>query len=370
MQALAIRTGKTYLHELPTLTRSRIECFLDIEGVPDRQAYYLFGLVVCRDGAAVYQAFWADTAAQEGQAWRQLLTTLAGYPEAPVYHYGQYERRALATLAKRYQTDGDGVQRRLVNLNAAIFGKVYFPVRSNRLKDIGHFLGASWSAAEASGLQSLVWRDRWEANGHEEAKQQLLIYNEEDCRALLTLAEALTRLRDTAATEATVDFAVQPKQEATGAGEAIHRQFGAILRSAHVEYEHAKVSLRRTGEAAAEQRKRGAQPGHRGHRRRMPRVGKTIHMPLQETCPSCGDSALQPTDRSAEKTIVDLVFTPNGCRKTVTKYVGVYGSCRHCRRQYAPPDLKAIGRRDFGHGLQAWVLYQRLVLRLPYGTIT
>jgi len=67
LQALAIRTGKTYLHEVPTLTRPPVECFLDIEGVPDRRAYYLFGLLVCQDGAAVYQAFWADTDAQEGR---------------------------------------------------------------------------------------------------------------------------------------------------------------------------------------------------------------------------------------------------------------------------------------------------------------
>jgi predicted RecB family nuclease len=370
LQALAIRTGKTYLQDVPTLSRAPVECVLDIEGVPDRRAYYLFGLLVCRDGAAVYQASWAESDAQEGQAWRQLLDALAAYPEAPVYHYGQYERRALAILARRYQTDCAGLEQRLVNLNAAIYGKVYFPVRSNRLKDIGHFLGMSWSAAEASGLQSLVWRDRWVASGREEDKQQLLTYNEEDCRALVALAEALSRLRDTAATEPAVDFAAQPKQEATVAGETIHHQFGAILRSAHAGYAHAKISLGQARAIPAAQKQRGAQPGHPGHGRIVPRAGKVVSLASRRACPHCDDFPLQPTERLADKTIIDLVFTNSGCRKTVTKYVGAYGACRQCGRQYPPPDIGAFGSRIFGHGLQAWVIYQRLVLRLPYRIIT
>jgi hypothetical protein len=40
-------------------------------------------------------------------------------------------------------------------VHRALYGKVYFPVRSNGLKDIGHFLGAQWTAPNASGLQSL-----------------------------------------------------------------------------------------------------------------------------------------------------------------------------------------------------------------------
>jgi predicted RecB family nuclease len=40
LQALAIREHKTYLQELPAVSRQPVELFLDIEGVPDRQSYY------------------------------------------------------------------------------------------------------------------------------------------------------------------------------------------------------------------------------------------------------------------------------------------------------------------------------------------
>ncbi len=369
LQALALRTGKTYLHELPTLPRHGVELFLDIEGIPDQHWYYLFGLLVCHDGAAAYRAFWADAVEHEERIWRQLLATLDEFPDAPVYHYGQYEQRAITTLAKRYQTDCGGLDQRLINLNASVYGKVYFPVRSNRLKDIGRFLGASWSVAEASGLLSLVWRQSWEETGWSDDKQRLLTYNEEDCRALLSLADELTRLRDAAATEPTVDFAAHPKRYATDAGEEIHSQFGAILRSAHAGYEHAKISLGRTRQAPVEHQGRGARPAHRGFSRSVPKAGKVVQVRPRETCSMCDNNPLKPTDKLAAKTVVDLVFTNSGCKKTVTRYVGAWGYCSKCGNQYLPSEIRALGHRVFGHGLQAWVIYQRLVLRLPYKSI-
>ena len=41
LQALAIRTGKIYLQEMPSLKREETELYLDIEGLPDQSLYYL-----------------------------------------------------------------------------------------------------------------------------------------------------------------------------------------------------------------------------------------------------------------------------------------------------------------------------------------
>jgi predicted RecB family nuclease len=370
LQALALRTGKTYLHELPALTRHEIELFLDIEGVPDQRWYYLFGLLVHQDGAATYRAFWADAPEHEEHNWRQFLAALDDFPATPIYHYGRYDHQAIATLTKRYQTDSAGLNQRLSNLNASVYGKVYFPVRSNRLKDIGRFLGASCSESEASGLLSLVWRQRWEETGARDDKQRLLTYNEEDCRALLALANELTRLRDAAAAEPTIDFAARPKRYATDSGELIHSQFGAILKSAHAGYEGAKISLGRTARPVpADRRAPGAQPGHQGFGRLVPKAGRVVQVPRRRTCPRCDNRPLEPSDRSIERTVIDLIFTNSGCRKIITKYVGEYGNCSKCGQGHVPQEIHDLGHRTFGHGFLAWVMYQRLVLRLPYRAI-
>jgi hypothetical protein len=371
LQALALRTGKTYLHEPPAVVRHHTEIFIDFEGVPDRHTQYLLGLLTCEDTSECYQAFWADTDAGEARIWQDLTTTLETYPDAPIYHYGQYEARAVTALAKRHGTSAGPLLERLVNLNTYVFGKVYFPLRSNRLKDIGRWLGVSWPTEEASGLDSLIWRHRWEENGNNEDKQLLFAYNESDCRALRALANELTRLHDTGAEEPSVDFSTRPKRHATDTGERIHRQFETILLSASAQYEHTKISLwDDEPERPGEKRRVGAPVGHPGHHRVQPKARRVVQvLPLQE-CPRCGQNPLQASAKLAEKTIVDLVFTDSGCRKTVTKYVGPRVYCRWCQRSYLPPGISALVHSDFGHGFQAWAIYQRLALRLPYGAIT
>src|SRR5262249_25680557 len=140
LQALAIRTGKIHVEHLPELSRGPVELVVDIEGVPDRGDYYLVGLLVCTGGAVEYQSFWADGTAGEAAMWLTLVERLAAFPNAPVYHYGSYEKKAFNTLAKRHGTGG-GLVDRLVNVASFVHGKVYFPVRSNGLKPLARFLG-------------------------------------------------------------------------------------------------------------------------------------------------------------------------------------------------------------------------------------
>jgi predicted RecB family nuclease len=88
LQALAIRTGKIYLQELPELSRQPVELFLDIEGVPDQGLYYLIGLLVSNEGISIYHSFWADTPEDEARIWQQFLDKVDQYPKAPIYPSG------------------------------------------------------------------------------------------------------------------------------------------------------------------------------------------------------------------------------------------------------------------------------------------
>src|SRR5207302_8386377 len=134
LQALAIRTHKIYIQELPNLSRQSVELFLDIEGIPDQHCYYLFGLLVCQSNNCSYYPFWIDTPQDEERIWHQFLEKVTQYPEAPIFHYGTYEPRAVEKLATHYQTDCSGIKQRLVNVLSLVYGKVYFPTRSNSLK--------------------------------------------------------------------------------------------------------------------------------------------------------------------------------------------------------------------------------------------
>ncbi len=195
LQALAIREGKIYLEEPPELNQQPVQLFLDFEGIPDRQLYYLIGLLVCEGDSSTYHPFWADTSQNEAQIWQQFLEKVNQYPDAPIYHYGSYEPKAITKLTKRYGTDSVSLTNQLVNVNKHVYGKVYFPLYSNRLKEIGAFIGAKWTSPDASGLQTLVWRHRWDETCHIQYKTLLLTYNEEDCRAVKLLTDELAKIK-------------------------------------------------------------------------------------------------------------------------------------------------------------------------------
>jgi predicted RecB family nuclease len=83
----------------------------------------------------------------------------------------------------------DRVLGALVNVLSLVYAHFYFPTHSNGLKDVPGCLGWRWTEPEAAGVQSIVWRRRWEAIRAEGWKTKLLVYNREDCAALKLVTE-------------------------------------------------------------------------------------------------------------------------------------------------------------------------------------
>ena len=125
LQALAIRSKKIYLHERPSLVRQPVELFLDIEGIPDQGFDYLIGVLVQKGNATKMHSFWADNIDGELDVFRECSDLIANYPNAPIYHYGSYERRAIDRVAQQHSLDCKDFLARLV-LEQANSARNYF----------------------------------------------------------------------------------------------------------------------------------------------------------------------------------------------------------------------------------------------------
>jgi hypothetical protein len=367
LQALAIRENKIYVQALPEISREKIELFLDIEGIPDEHFHYLIGLLVCQESACVYHSFWADTINDEEKNWNQLVSYINEYPEAPIYHYGNYELRAINELSRKYSTDVEAIKKRLVNINSYIYGKIYFPVLSNNLKKIGNFIGASWECKDASGLQSLVWRYEWEEVQSDKYKNLLIKYNYDDCNVLKLLFEKISSFKDTIGLD--VIFPDYIKNNLTEIGIEVNGQLKGILKFAYISYDKSKIKFHRNereeaGESKASQQKKISI----GYQRVIPKAGKIVHIPAQISCLNCGKS-LEILNKTVEKTVINLVFTKNGIRKSVINFLGAISYCKTCNIRYYPKEINKRGNQLFGHAFQSWIVYQRLVLRLSYKNI-
>jgi predicted RecB family nuclease len=373
LQALAIRTNKIYLHETPMISKQPIELFLDVEGIPDQGFDYLIGLVIQNGNDVSSHSFWADSVEDEAKIFEACLRKAAEYGNAPIYYYGSYDPRAFQRASKKHGIECGAFISRMVNVNSFVFGKVYFPTRSNRLKNLGTCVGASWSAPDPSGLQSLVWRYRWEETGKKKLKEMLLSYNREDCHAARLLTGELQDFTDAAARRSDVDFADRPKQNSSAIGETLHRTFDGILTSGHAEYQRKRVRLRsgkKPPKTVREYATHRCHPHTINQLNTSRKVGRTIRVPRKRKCPRHPKHDLRSSAEVAEHLLIDLVFTESGCRKTIVKYVGKRAYCPLCEFAYLPPGVKRVRARIYGHGFRSWAIYQRVALRLPYPVIS
>ena len=78
----------------------------------------------------------------------------------------------------------DVILDRATNVLSVIHPHVYFPTYSNGLKEIGRFLGFQRADENATGLDSIVWRQGWHDNAIPDIKARLVQYNQDDCRQL------------------------------------------------------------------------------------------------------------------------------------------------------------------------------------------
>ena len=320
-----------------------------MEGVPDRDSYYLIGLLAVQGDEVRVSRLLGGRPEDEARMWEGFVDRVASFPDAPIYHYGSYERKAFETLAKRHGK-GQELSDRLVNVASSVYGRVYFPVRSNGLKVLGGFLGATWTAPRRRGCRAWSGVTGGRRRRTSSTRQALLRYNREDCEAVRVLVARLVQIRETAASEPAVDFAHRPKQTATEAGKAVHRQFERILRDAQEDRSARAVRIRAERRGGSRAQEEGGPKGHQAYQRIIPsKAGRTVRADPKRRCPrGHGRPRADGRGRSAERTVIDLVFTRSGCRKTVTRYTGKKATARSATTTTTRLPLAGICRHRSG----------------------
>ena len=224
----------------------------------------------------------------------------------------------------------------------------------------------TWTVPDATGLHSIAWRWRWEETRNASEKELLLTYNAEDCRALRLLTSELQSISLNSVSKPDIDFANASNQNTTAAGESIHRAFTEILISAYQEYRVNRIALRSSPvRAAVDAVEARPKRNRRPHiPRSLPRcVGTRFIVPRKRKCPRHPTRLLMASDKIAEVSLIDLVFTKRGCRKTVVRYIGKRAYCPLCKFAYLPPLIRRLQGRVLGNNFQAWVVYQHVALR-------
>jgi predicted RecB family nuclease len=196
LQAAAIRDKKVYVLNPPALPESSVQIYLDMEGDQERHFVYLLGMLIIENGVESWHSFWADNQEQESQLLQHFREIVCKYDNFVLFHYGSYETSFFKRMRRIY-----GKKKAIAkvlecscNILSIIHSHVYFPVYSNSLKDVGKYLGCTWSNDNAGGLQSIVWRQRWEEIRSQTLRHELETYNHDDCMALRKVVDFLSEI--------------------------------------------------------------------------------------------------------------------------------------------------------------------------------
>jgi predicted RecB family nuclease len=369
LKALAIREKKIHIVGSPELKIEGTPVYLDVEGLPDRDFYYLIGVRIGNGESAIQHSLWADTVEEEGKIWGEFLAIVETVEKPVLMHYGSYETTFLERLRERYGEPPEGsVAARAIqggmNLLSMIFAQVYFPTFSNGLKEIATSLGSRWSDSAASGIQTVVWRREWETSRPSAAKQALITYNVEDCSALVAVAHKLVNLHQGSRkagipfSDEVVDTAKMKWEHPYGfkKNTFVFPELNAINDAAYWDYQRARVYVKSNVNV-----KHALSPPRRPRKVLSP--NETIECPRPRKCPKCASRKFAKHSKYA-KTLVDLKFMRHGIKRWITRYRFHWYHCKRCRALVQPEETR-WGKGKFGSEIKAYSLYLNIELRLP-----
>ena len=184
--------------ELPDLPVAPTRIYIDLEGDPDRAFVYLLGIMIDDEGTERRYNFWANNESEEKLIFQQFMHLIAPYHQFIVFYYGSYEAAFLRRMRKRstHKRLVDKVISNSFNILSVLYSHIYFPTYTNGLKDIGTYLGCTWSGQDVNGIKSIVWRRRWELNCDDALKRKLVTYNSEDVNALKRITQCIYHIVD------------------------------------------------------------------------------------------------------------------------------------------------------------------------------
>ena len=87
LRALAIRENKIHAVDFLDPKLDGTPVYLDVEGLPDRDLYYLIGIRVGTGEGAVQHGFWADDENGEKRIWNEFLDVLSAIADPRLVHF-------------------------------------------------------------------------------------------------------------------------------------------------------------------------------------------------------------------------------------------------------------------------------------------
>ena len=376
LQALAVRERKVYILGSPELPDAETRVYFDIEGDPERQFDYLLGMIVESNGVVERHSFWVDDPNDEQRLLEQFVAAIGSCDNIVCFSYGSYEAAFLRRMIKASgRADlSEKLLSRVVNVLSIIHAHVYFPTYSNGLKEISKFLGCHWTEPDASGLQSIVWRRKWETTRCLQLKERLTAYNLEDCEALRAVTAFLFTIRrgQLPVRDPSFNSPIEIKKAedvnspttrpSWGTTVFANSDFSFVNERAYFDYQRDKVFVRTSKLLQQIARRNGTKRWKKNRK-----VNQEVEV-RSRTCSHCGATALRRRkNASLARLAFDLRIMRGGIKGWVIRYRTAWHRCTACKTRFLPDEY--LRSQEFCHSLKSWAMYQHVAHRVSMPSI-
>lgn len=374
LQALAIREDKIFIVDKIKFKLMPVQIYIDAEGLPDEGYVYLIGMAVIdnpkgintSNGGIKKLSFWGDTPEEEIKIFEQFIKEVSKYCDYQILHYGSYEtrlfKRMLKILPEHHKAINEIINNS-VNVTSLIYKHIYLPTYSNGLKDIGKYFKYTWSDPEASGIQSIYWRKKWEITRKNYWKNKLVEYNYEDCTNLAFIVREIKAILDNVNNNEDSKVFLAESLENLAANQQYRNRdfysesFKYINKASYFDYQRERVFFR-------------THPSIRRYHRRKKkkkyiRTNEYIHFRIKK-CIYCKNYGLKvlPGERWF-KYALDIKFTNGGVKRWKVSYYSDKYYCERCEKSFYAPKLKKAKYR-YLYNLKAWIVYHYVVNKLSF----
>ena len=370
LKALAIREEKTFIQEIPNISISQNEIFFDIEGLPDRNFYYLIGIKIRANGVEKNYSFWATNEKEEKNIFIEFISVLQPLDEFTIYHYGSYEIQALKTISNKLTPDQQVFLKKIIdnsfNILNVFANNIYPPTYSNSLKEIARFLKFDWSEKDASGLQSTVWRYNWEISNNDELKNKLIVYNLEDCRALMVVKDWIINIPSVA--DDNFENAGNIKKDSIykwGRIKFLVKELQEINQFAYFNYQREKILIKTYPKIATQQKLINSR---KIKSNKQLKSNREIKIQVPTYCPKCQGNKFYRHDKQ-NRIVIDLKITKTSIKRLVTLYHLGRFKCLNCNNIFTPTESIKI-QSKYGRTLCCWIINQSIQYRISYKKIS
>lgn len=141
-----------------------------------------------------FVSFVAKTEAEEEVIFKQFADYIGAEGESALYHWTEYEVKKMRSLCEKYPAIKDDLQKLInacIDLKIVVERAFYLPSPSLSLKAAAPAFGFHWRQDDCGAMDSMVYFTNWLKTGDDALLKKVLMYNEDDCVAMLYVEDRL-----------------------------------------------------------------------------------------------------------------------------------------------------------------------------------